>query len=87
MSRGEPVYTEVLQQRAGSLNIKRVLLIQVNQISLKNFAHLHGKIQESGLTEMSPSIFILANWGQYPVFLHPEFLHGLSYRVIQSDGC
>ena len=35
---GEPVYTEILQQRAGSLNIKRLLLIQVNQISLKNLA-------------------------------------------------
>ena len=29
----EPGYTEVLQQRAGSLNIKRLLLINGNQIS------------------------------------------------------
>ena len=29
----EPVYIEVLQQRAGSLNIKRLLLIRENQIS------------------------------------------------------
>ena len=43
---------------------------------------MYGKIQESGLTEISPLIFILANWGQYPVFLHPEFLHGLPYIVI-----
>ena len=38
---GEPVYTEVLQQRAGSLNIKRLLLIKVNQISLKNLAYFY----------------------------------------------
>ena len=29
----EPGYIEVLQQRAGSLNIKRLLLIKENQIS------------------------------------------------------
>ena len=29
----EPDYIEVLQQRAGSLNIKRLLLIKENQIS------------------------------------------------------
>ena len=35
----EPVYIEVLQQRAGSLNIKRLLLIRENQISqVKEFS-------------------------------------------------
>ena len=29
----EPGYTEVLQQRAGSLNIKRLLLLKENQLS------------------------------------------------------
>ena len=40
----EPGYIEVLQQRAGSLNIKRVLLVKENQISqikeLSAFLHM-----------------------------------------------
>ena len=37
----EPGYTEVLQQRAGSLNIKRLLLSKENQISqVKEFSTL-----------------------------------------------
>ena len=39
--RREPGYTEVLQQRAGSLNIKTQLLIKENQISqVKEFSAL-----------------------------------------------
>ena len=50
----EPGYTEILQQMAGSLNIKTLLLIKENHISqVKEFNtyFTYGKMQESGLTE------------------------------------
>ena len=34
---------------------------------------MHGKMQESGLTEIIPLICTSAIWGLYPVFSHPEF--------------
>ena len=55
--RGEPGYIGVLQRRAGSLNIKILLLIKENQIcQVKEFSTLYGKMQESGLTEIIPLI-------------------------------
>ena len=44
---------EVLQQRAGSLNLKRLLQIKENQISqVKEFSAFLKKRHESGLTEI-----------------------------------
>ena len=57
----KPGYIEVLQQRAGSLNIKRLLLTKESQISqVKEFSAFseYGKIGESGLTEIMPLICI-----------------------------
>ena len=34
---------------------------------------MYGKTQESELTEIIHLICTSAIWGQYPVFLHPEF--------------
>lgn len=40
-----------------------------------------GKMEESGLTDIISLICILTIQGQYPVFLHPEFLSGLSIQT------
>ena len=37
---------------------------------------MYGKMQESGLTEIIPSICTSALWGWCPVFSHPEFPQG-----------
>ena len=66
----EPGYIEALQQWAGSLNIKRLLLIKENQLSqVKEFSTfpLYEKRQVPGLSEnipflnlSSPGAFLLA---------------------------
>ena len=37
---------------------------------------MYGKMQESGLIEITPLICTSALWGQFPVFLHPESPQG-----------
>ena len=52
----EPRYTEVLQQRAGSLDTKRLLLIKESQITqVKEFSTVY-VWEESGLPEIVPLI-------------------------------
>ena len=68
---GEPKYIEVLQPRAGSLNIKLLSLIKENQISqVKEFsAFLYmGRCRESGLTEIFPFVCISPTWGSILCF-------------------
>ena len=65
----EPGYIEVLQQRAGSLNIKRLSLKKTRYPKLRNLVlSVYGKMQESGLTEIIPFICTSAIWGRYHVF-------------------
>ena len=52
---------------------------------------MFGKIQESGLNEMIPLIYILAIQGQYPIFLHSEFpsrctIRGQLHRLMSSQS-
>ena len=56
-----------MQQRAGGLNIKALLLIKEKLISqVKEFSiFLFGKMQESGLTVIMPFICNSAILGQY----------------------
>ena len=64
-------YVEVWQQRAGSLNIKKLLLIKGNKVSIiKEFRAflMCRKMQESVFTEVIPLICISAIWGRYPCF-------------------
>ena len=59
----EPDYIGVLQQRAGNLNIKRLLLIKENHtFQVKEFsaAVCMERCKESGLTEITPFICISA---------------------------
>ena len=75
----------VLQQRPGSRNISRLLLIKENQISwVREFSAFlcMGKMQESGLMEIIPLICPSALWGQYPVLSHP-----VSPRVYGRRDC
>ena len=52
----EPCYLDILQQRAGSLDIIRLLLIKENQITqVKKFSTFY-VWEESGLTEIVPLI-------------------------------
>ena len=71
--------------RAGSLNIKRLLLIKENQISqVKGFrAFLYGKIQEPGLTEIFPFTGTSPISGQFPVFFTSWTPLGLTVVVFQ----
>ena len=77
--RDESGYAEVWQQRAGSLNIKKLLLIKGNKISIiKKFRAflMYRKMQESVFIEVIPLICTSAIWGRHPVFLHPELPRG-----------
>ena len=59
----EPAYIEVLQQRAGNLNIKRLLLIKENHTSqVKEFSAIlcMERCKESRPIEIIPFIFISA---------------------------
>ena len=71
----EPGYIEVLQQRAGSLNINRLLLIKENQISqVKKLSHFlrMGRSKSLGSLKSFFSICTSAILGQYLVFFsHP----------------
>ena len=82
----ESDYRDVLQQRASSLNIKRLLWIKRNQITqvkeLNNFLCI-GRRKSPGLTEIIPFICISTLWGQYPVFFH--ILSSLGLTV--GSGC
>ena len=52
----EPCYVEILQQSAGSRDIKRLLLIKENQIArVKEFSTFYVG-EESGLTKIIPLI-------------------------------
>ena len=68
----EPGYIEVLQQRAGSLNIKRLLLLKENQISqVKEFSAFlcMGKCKSLGSQKfIIPLICTSSIWGQRSVF-------------------
>ena len=52
---------------------------------------MYGKMQESGVTEITPFICISAIWGQFPVFLcfflQLEFLSAHHREWLQPDGC
>jgi len=79
-----------LQQRAGGLDIKRLLLVKENQISqVREFSTFLclGRC-ESGLTGIVPLICVSALLGQYPVFFaHPERSFGAHHREwLQLDG-
>ena len=64
---GELRYVGVLQQRVDNRK-KRLLLIKENQIpQVKEFSTLHGKMQVSGLTEITPLISTTALCGLYPM--------------------
>ena len=69
-----------MQQRAGGLNIKALLLIKEKLISqVKEFSiFLFGKMQESGLTVIMPFICNSAILGQYQdmFFSNPELPWG-----------
>ena len=82
----EPGYMEVLQQRAGSLNIKRWLLIKESQITqLRNIALFYvWEDARSGLTEIIPFICTSAIWGQFRYF---HVLCFLSSRFSVGRGC
>ena len=48
---------------------------------------MHGKMQESELTEIIPLIGTLTIQGQYPAFLHPESSQGAQLEVAAgADG-
>ena len=70
--RKEPGNIEVSQQKADSLNIKRLLLIKENQISqvkeFSTFLCMGGCKKESGLTEIIPFISVSAIRGQHLMF-------------------
>ena len=48
-------------------------------LKLMILVFMYGKKQESGLTEITPLMYILTISGQYPVFLHPENLKVENY--------
>ena len=50
---------------------------------------MYGKVQESGLTEITPFIRISATWGQFPVcfFSQLEFLSAHHREWLQPAGC
>ena len=68
----EPGYIEVLQQRAGSLNIKRLLLLKENQISqVKEFSAFlcMGKCKSLGSQKfIIPLTCTSSIWGQCSAF-------------------
>ena len=71
----ESGYTEVLQQGAGSLNFKRVLLTKGSQISrVEQFSTLLcvGKCKSLGSLKSSLSYVYQLSWAGSSVFLHPE---------------
>ena len=67
----EPGYIEVLQQRAGSQNIQRLLLIKENKIfqdeEFDVFLCLEG-CKNLGSTEIIPFKCVSVLWDQYFVF-------------------
>ena len=83
---------EVLQQRAGSPNIKRLLLVKESQITqLRNIALFYvWEDGRSGLTEIIPFICTSAIWGQFrtensrPML---SFLKVYRRKRLQCDGC
>ena len=51
---------------------------------------MSGKMQEPGLTEIIPFIFISAIWGQYPVFFTSplcQILGDCCREELQPNGC
>ena len=48
---------------------------------------MYGKIQESGLTEIFPLIYISVTWGQYPVLSHPESSQGAPFGAAAAVDC
>ena len=62
---------ELLQQRSGSWNLKRSLLIKEKQTSQSPFS-TYEKMPRSGFTEIIPLMHSSGLWGQYPVLSHPE---------------
>ena len=81
MSGRARLYTEVLQQRAGSLNIKRLLLTK--ETKLRDL-ELFCVWEDAGVCAPWNHSFhmYLSRPGQCPVYLHPE----LSWEWLQSDG-
>ena len=79
----EPGYTEVLQQRAGSLNIRRSLLIKKDQISqVKEFSSFlcMGRCKSLGSLK---SLFLYAfhlSWASILYFFHILSSHGAHHR-------
>ena len=82
----EPGYTEVLQQMAGRLNIKTLLLIKENHIlQVKEFRTYptYGTMQESGLTE----IFRRTSPIWRPVSCAFHILNFLSSGLLIGSSC
>ena len=82
----EPGYTEVLQQMAGRLNIKTLLLIKENRIlQVKEFRTYptYGTMQESGLTE----IFRRTSPIWRPVSCAFHILNFLSSGLLIGSSC
>ena len=82
---------EVLQQRACTLNIERLLLIKENQISqVKEFSvyySVYEKIQQSGLTEIVHLICIAAILGPVSYLFHIlSSLRAHCREWLQSDN-
>ena len=74
----EPGYTEVLQQRGGGLNVKRLLLIKESQISqvkeCSAFLYM-GRCKSLGSLKSFLSYASQLSWAQY-IFSHPELSWG-----------
>ena len=78
---GEPSYIEVLQQRAGNLNIRRLLLVKGNQITqVKELLFYVWEDARVWFTEITLLICDLVTWGQ-----SSEFPRGSLW--LQSDDC
>ena len=85
-------YTQVLYPRAGSLNIKRLLLIKENQLSqVKQFSAFlcMGRCKNLGsLKSLLSYTSQLPYSAQYLVFFHIlSFLGSHHRQQLQSDGC
>ena len=69
---------EILQQKPGSQNIKKLPLKKTRYLKLRNLLLFYGwGMRKSGLTEIIILICTSAIWGQYPVFSHPESLQSV----------
>ena len=79
---GEWGYIGVFQGRAGSQNIKRLLLIKENQKSqVKKFSTFLCIGRCKSLGSLKSFLWYAPQLSQHPVFSHPKFPQGSPYRV------